>query len=111
VKKPVHIRLRQFLVVTLAGLLSMILIASCGKAPPQGVYVQEERADRTMTLKPDGRFAVQEQEGPPIEGVYRIEGQTLVLVAENGQESRGIIHDNILIDPQGNRWRKQARAR
>jgi hypothetical protein len=94
------------LLLALACLIPVIFLASCNQAPPQGVYVQEGRADRTLTLTPDGRFSVRETEAP-IQGTYRIQGQALVLVTEDGQESRGIIRNKILVDPQGNRWRKQ----
>jgi hypothetical protein len=96
----------RHLLLTLACLIPVLLLASCSQAPPQGVYVQEGRADRTLTLKPDGRFSVQETEAP-IQGTYRIHGQALVLISEDGRESRGIIRNQVLVDPQGNRWRKQ----
>lgn len=105
-KKQLPIRVRDLLIITLACLIPVLLLASCSQAPPQGVYVQEGRTDRTLTLKPDGRFTVQETEAP-IHGTYRIQGQVLVLITEDGQESRGVIRNNSLVDPQGNRWRKQ----
>jgi hypothetical protein len=106
VKRHSPIRVHDFLVVTLGCLLPLLLLLSCSQAPPQGVYVQEGRKDRTLTLEPDGRFSVQETE-TPIHGTYRIQGQVLVLITEDGQESRGVIRNNSLVDPQGNRWRKQ----
>jgi hypothetical protein len=106
VNKHSPIRLRDLLIITLSCLIPLLLLASCGQAPPQGVYVQEGRKDRTLTLEPDGRFAVQETE-TPIHGTYRIQGQVLVLITEDGEESRGAIRNNSLVDPQGNRWRKQ----
>lgn len=105
-KKQSPIRVRDLLIITLACLIPVLLLSACSQAPPQGVYAQEGRKDRTLTLEPDGRFSVQETE-TPIHGTYRIQGQVLVLITEDGQESRGVIRNNSLVDPQGNRWRKQ----
>jgi hypothetical protein len=93
-------------VVTWAWLLPVLLLVSCGQGPPEGIYVQDGRKDRKITLRPDGRFSVQEGERA-FTGRYHVEGQTLVLLTEEGQSSRGSYRRGILIDPHGNQWRKQ----
>jgi hypothetical protein len=93
-------------VIAWVRLLPVLLVVSCGQGPPEGVYVQDGRKDRKITLRPDGRFSVQEGEGA-VTGRYRVEGQTLVLLTDDGQSSRGRIQRGNLFDPHGNRWRKQ----